>query len=345
VNQDKKVGARLYLIAMKYILFIAALVFAVSASAQNNLAHTPNGDLYQIFTHNTGDKLKLDDVVTFEVIEKTDKDSLLGSTYVAGQPAKARIQPSQNAGDLMQVFPLLTVNDSVLVKVPTDSIFKGHEDQRPAFLPKGSCVNYVLKITKVQSLNEAIAERNAAIEKMKAEEAAGAAKNKVVEDANIAKYIASHKLILKTTPSGLKYKITKPSLKPKPLPGDTLLVNYAGYTLEGKVFDSSIESVAKAAGLNQPGRTYEPLEMVVGAGGIIQGWDEGLQLLNEGAKAMFIIPSNLGYGSQSSGPDIKPYTTLVFDLELVKIKPTKHPVVAKPPLKKPLAKKKPVKKS
>jgi FKBP-type peptidyl-prolyl cis-trans isomerase len=180
---------------------------------------------------------------------------------------------------------------------------------------------------------------------MKAEEAAAAAKNKVVEDANIAKYIAANKLILKTTPSGLKYKITRPSTKPKPLAGDTLLVNYAGRTLEGKVFDSSIESVAKAAGLEQPGRTYEPYQVVVGTGGVIRGWDEGLLLLNDGAKALFVIPSNLAYGSQSSGPDIKPYSTLVFDIELVKIKPIKHPVVVKPPLKKPLAKKKPVKKS
>ena len=68
----------------------------------------------------------------------------------------------------------------------------------------------------MQSLNDAIADRNAAIAKVKTDELV-----------NANKYIADHKLILKTTPSGLKFVITKPSLKPKPLKGDTLLVNYA----------------------------------------------------------------------------------------------------------------------
>ena len=311
---------------MKYILFILALTIVVNANAQTELQHTPKGAAYQIFTHNTGDKIKPNDVITFEFIQKTDKDSVLFSTYAAGHPVQAQIQPSQNVGDLMEVFPLLTVNDSALVKVPTDSIFAGHEDQRPAFFPKGSYLNFTLKIERVQSLNDAIAERNAAIEKVKAVE---------VNDA--AKYIADHKLVLKTTPSGLKYVITKPSVKRKVLKGDTVLVNYAGRTLNDKVFDSSIATVAQAAGLNQPGRTYEPIQVIVGTGGVIPGWDEGLLLLNEGTKATFVIPSSLAYGAQGAGDDIKPYNTLVFDVEVVKLKPTKHPVT-----KKPLAKKKPV---
>jgi FKBP-type peptidyl-prolyl cis-trans isomerase FkpA len=313
---------------MKYILFILVLTTAVKANAQNDLQRTPKGALYEIFTHNTGDKLKLNDVITFQFIQKTDKDSVLFSTYAAGHPVQAQVQPSQNVGDLMEIFPLLTLKDSALVKVPTDSIFKGHEDQRPAFFPKGSFLSFILKIEKVQSLNDAIAERNAEIEKIKADE-------------NIAmnKYIADHKLILKTTPSGLKYIITKPSLKLKAQKGDTLLVNYAGHTLDGKVFDSSIEAVAKSADLQQPGRKYEPIQVIVGTGGVIPGWDEGLLLLNEGSKATFIIPSSLAYGEHGQG-DIKPFSTLVFDIELVKVKPIKHP--AKPAVKKQPYKKKPV---
>ncbi|WP_259068840.1 FKBP-type peptidyl-prolyl cis-trans isomerase [Mucilaginibacter sp. X4EP1] len=311
---------------MKYILFILALTLVVKANAQTELQHTPKGAAYQIFTHNTGDKIKLNDVITFEFIQKTDKDSVLFSTYAAGHPVQAQIQASQNVGDLMEVFPLLTVSDSALVKVPTDSIFAGHEDQRPAFFPKGSYLNFILKIEKVQSLDAAIAEKNAAVEKVKATEVTEA-----------TKYIADHKLVLKTTPSGLKYIITKPSLKRKVLKGDTVLVNYAGRTLDDKVFDSSIAAVAQASGLNQPGRTYEPIQVIVGTGGVIPGWDEGLLLLNEGTKATFVIPSALAYGAQGAGDDIKPYNTLVFDVEVVKLKPIKHPVA-----KKPLAKKKPV---
>jgi FKBP-type peptidyl-prolyl cis-trans isomerase FkpA len=315
---------------MKYILFILALTIVVKANAQTEMQHTPKGAAYQIFTPNTGDKIKLNDVITFQFIQKTDKDSVLFSTYAAGHPVQAQIQPSQNVGDLMEIFPLLALNDSALVKIPTDSIFNDHEDQRPAFLPKGSFLNFTLKIVKVQSLDEAIAERNAAAAKVKDEEVV-----------NATKYITDHKLVLKTTVSGLKYVITKPSLKRKVLKGDTVLVNYAGRDLNDKVFDSSIEAVAKTAGLNQPGRTYEPIQVIVGTGGVIPGWDEGLLLLNEGSKATFVVPSSLAYGAQGAGDDIKPYSTLVFDVEVVKLKPIKHPVAAKKHLvkKKPVAKK------
>jgi FKBP-type peptidyl-prolyl cis-trans isomerase FkpA len=316
---------------MKYILSILALTIVVNANAQTDLQHTPKGALYQVFTHSTGDKIKLNDVITFQFIQKTDKDSVLGSTYLIGHPVQAQIVPSQNVGDLMEVFPLLALKDSALVKVPTDSVFKGHEDQRPPFLPKGSNLNIIIKIERVQSLNDAIAERNAAIEKIKTDETTRA-----------NKYIADHKLILKTTATGLKYVITKLSVKLKPMKGDTVLVNYAGRGLDDKVFDSSIETVAKSAGLQQPGRAYEPLKVVIGAvgeGAVIPGWDEGLQLLGEGSKATFVVPSNLAYGAQGNG-DIKPYSTLVFDLEVVKVKPGKHPITPKPAVKKPLHKKK-----
>jgi FKBP-type peptidyl-prolyl cis-trans isomerase len=312
----------------KYIFFILVLTTVVKANAQTTLQRTTRGAQYQIFTNNTGDKIKLNDVITFQFIQKTDKDSVLFSTYTAGHPVQVQIVPSQNVGDLMEIFPLLTAKDSALVKVPTDSIFVGHEEQRPPFFPKGSYLTFILKIERVQSLNDAIAERNAAIEKIKA-----------AESTDAAKYIADHNLQLTTTASGLKYVITTPSTKRKALKGDTLMVNYIGHGLDDKVFDTSVESAAKASGTFQEGRPYEPLEVIVGAGRVIPGWDEGLLLLNEGSKATFVIPSNLAYGAQGQG-EIKPYSTLVFDVELVKIKPIKHATAAKPAAKKPVTKKK-----
>jgi FKBP-type peptidyl-prolyl cis-trans isomerase FkpA len=308
---------------MKYILFILALILAVNAKAQGDLQHTPQGASYRLFTHNTGDRIKLNDIVSFQFIQKTDKDSVLASTYTAGHPVQAQIVPSEKVGDLMAIFPLLTAKDSALVVVPTDSIFKGNEDKRPPFFPKGSNLTYILKIEKVQSLTDFIADIKAA------------------ENTGSAKYITDHKLIVKTTPSGLKYVITKPSLKRKPLKGDTVLVNYTGRTVDDKVFDSSIEADAKAAGLQQPGRTYEPIQVIVGTGGVIPGWDEGLLLLNEGSKATFIIPSGLAYGEQGQG-DIRPFSTLVFNVELVKVKPIKHAITPKPAVKKTMVKKKTV---
>jgi FKBP-type peptidyl-prolyl cis-trans isomerase FkpA len=319
---------------MKYILAILALALVGTANAQTDMMRTAQGAQYQIYTHNAGDKIKQNDVITFQFVQKTDKDSILFSTYVAGHPVQAQIQPSKNVGDLMDIFPLLMVKDSALIKVPTDSIFKGHDDQRPPFFPKGSNLTFIIKIEKVQSLNEAIAERNAAIEKVKTDETAAA-----------NKYITSHKLVLKTTVTGLKYNIIVPSLKTKVQKGDTVMVNYIGRSLDDKIFDTNVESAAKEAGMEQQGRTYEPIQVVVGAQQVIPGWDEGLQLLNQGSKAMFVVPSGLAYGAQGQG-EIKPYSTLIFDVEIVKVKPIKHAIVTKPAAKKPLAKKKaPIKKA
>lgn len=309
----------------KYLLFILVAAFAVKARAQDDFQRTVSqGTQYKLLTHNTGDRIKVGDVVTFNVIQKTDKDSILYSSYQTGKPQQAQVQTT---GDLMDIFPLMTLKDSVIIRVPTDSIFKNQETRRPPFLPKGSNLLFIMKVEKVQSLAEAMADRDKAV----AAEKEAAVKKQAEESGVIDKYVADNKLIVKTTPSGLKYKITKPSLKPKPLAGDTVFVNYVGRRLDGKVFDSSIETTAKEANLQQMGRVYEPLKFALGAQGVIPGWEEGLLLLNEGSKATFIIPSKLAYGERQSGPDLPPFSTLIFDVELVKVIRVKHAPTTKAP--------------
>jgi FKBP-type peptidyl-prolyl cis-trans isomerase FkpA len=306
----------------KYLLYILITAFAIRANAQNDFQRTAKGTLYKLLSHNTGDRIKVSDVVTFNVIQKTDKDSVLYSSYQMGKPVQMQIQAE---GDLMDVMPLLTAKDSVMIKVPTDTIFKTQEARRPPFLPKGSSLLFVLKIEKIQPLAEAMAERDKAAADAKVE----AGKLEAQEAINTDKYIADHKLVLTTTASGLKYKITKAGLKPRPLDGDTVYVNYTGHNLQGKLFDTSIEAVAKEGGLQQPGRTYEPISFPLGKKGVIAGWEEGLLLLKEGSKATFLIPSKLAYGANVAGPDIPAFSTLMFDVELVKVKRIKHaPVVA-----------------
>jgi FKBP-type peptidyl-prolyl cis-trans isomerase FkpA len=324
---------------MKHTFYLGLLLclFGVSASAQ--FKTTAKGAQYQIISNNPGAKIKLTDVVTFNAIQKTDVDSVLFSTYQQGQPIKTQIRQSNNVADLMEIFPLLSVNDSVLVKVPVDSVFKGHEAEMPPMFKKGSNIVFNIKVIQSQSMEAAMAERNAAMEKVKAE----GEKVKAAESATIGNYIAKNHILAKSTPSGLKYVVKTVGIKPKPLNGDTVYVNYTGHTLDGKVFDTSIEADAKAAGLQQPGRTYEPINFALGTGRVIQGWEEGLALLNEGSKAQFIIPSALAYGDHAMGADIKPYSTLIFDLELVKVVRVKHAAV-KPVAKTPLKKKAPLKK-
>lgn len=304
----------------KLLLSALSLCLLIAAAHAQITTITPKGAQYIIYTHNPGPKIKLDDIVTFQVIQKTDKDSVLYNTYTSGHPVQIKISPSQNVADMMDIFPLLAVKDSAMVRIPVDSVFKGHETERPPFLTAKSNIIFLIKIVKVQTLADAIAERNA-----------GQAKMQQNELATANQYIATNKLPVKATASGLRYVITQPSTGIKAQSGDTLMVNYTGRTIDGKVFDSSVQSIAQAAKLAQPGRNYEPIKVIVGQGQVIPGWDEGLLLLNQGSKAVFVIPSSLAYGPQGAGGDIAPFSTLVFDVELVKVSPISHKApVAKP---------------
>ena len=109
------------------------------------------------------------------------------------------------------------------------------------------------------------------------------------------------------TESGLRYKMIQKGNGKKAENGKTVSVHYTGQLEDGKVFDSSIPR-------------KKPIEFPLGQGNVIEGWDEGIALLQVGDKARFVIPSHLGYGSRGAGGAIPPNATLIFDVELMDVK-------------------------
>ena len=109
------------------------------------------------------------------------------------------------------------------------------------------------------------------------------------------------------TSSGLRYQIVQKGGGAPAKVGQEVSVHYQGALVDGTVFDSSY-------------KRKEPIQFQLGKGQVISGWDEGLQLLNIGDKARFVIPSDLAYGSAGAGGVIPPDAILVFDLELVDAK-------------------------
>jgi FKBP-type peptidyl-prolyl cis-trans isomerase FklB len=107
-----------------------------------------------------------------------------------------------------------------------------------------------------------------------------------------------------TTASGLQYLVLKEGTGPKPLATDKVKCDYEGRLIDGTIFESSIKS-------------GKPIEFSVG--GVIKGWTEALLLMNTGSKWRLFIPAELAYGDQQMGPDIKPGSTLIFEVELIEI--------------------------
>ncbi len=105
-------------------------------------------------------------------------------------------------------------------------------------------------------------------------------------------------------PSGMQYTVMKEGTGPKPGPNDKVTTHYHGTLISGEVFDSSVDR-------------GEPASFPVN--GVIKGWTEALQLMPVGSKWKLFIPSPLAYGERGAGGKIKPYATLVFEVELLSI--------------------------
>ncbi|MEO5721965.1 MAG: FKBP-type peptidyl-prolyl cis-trans isomerase [Chthoniobacterales bacterium] len=116
---------------------------------------------------------------------------------------------------------------------------------------------------------------------------------------------------VKTTASGLQYKVLKEGAGASPKETDTVVVHYKGTLINGTEFDSSYKR-------NEP--TSFPVNRV------IKGWTEGLQLMKPGSKFQFFIPAGLAYGERGAGQDIGPNATLIFEVELQDVKPADAPV-------------------
>ena len=127
-----------------------------------------------------------------------------------------------------------------------------------------------------------------------------------------AKYLEENKKKpgVKTTASGLQYKVIKEGTGVQPTATDMVTVNYRGTLIDGTEFDSSY-------------KRGQPATFPVN--GVIKGWTEALQLMKQGSKFQLFIPSNLAYGERAMGPDIGANSTLIFEVELQDVKPPPTP--------------------
>lgn len=313
------------------ILFAASIALAACNKEQKG----KGGLLYTIHKDAGKPKIKEGDYIKVDFVQTTDQDSILEATYDIGQSRIFPVGKKVYGGDMNDVVTLFGEGDSATFKMNIDTMIFYSKQPRPEQFKNQKYLTYTIKIQKVFSKTPKEADstfQKRANEFFTADYQANLEKRKNSESAKMKKYAEDNNLKVTTTPSGLQYVINAPGTGPKPVWGDTAIVDYTGQLtnkkISGKlnVFDTSVEKIAKENMPPNPMKQFAPTPIPL-AEGIAKGFVEALQLVAKGGKITAIMPSKLGYGEQGGGP-IPPYAPLVFDIEIKDIKKGK---VAPPP--------------
>lgn len=293
------------------LLSAGMLVASVGVMSCQKRTETTSDGIEYTFIKEGKEKPTDGEYVVYHFTAKTATDSTFLSSY--DQPTPAYLQYSDSTPGISgidEVFSNLKKGDSVVVKAAAEKVFGPN---LPPFLALGQDVTIsigVIEILKEEVFQDYFNDLFEASQKKQTD-----TDIKIIED-----YVAENNLNATKTESGLFYVIEEEGDGPEVEEGSTVGVNYTGYVLDGTVFDTSLEEVARANNKFMEGRPYEPIEFQVGMGRVIPGWDEGLQHLRKGSKAKLLIPSTLAYGNQQVSPEIKANSVLIFDLEVTDVK-------------------------
>lgn len=299
-------------------LFIMSGIIA--SCNQKKTATTSDGQEYTYIQEGT-ESPNDGDFIIYHLAVQNSNDSTFISTKDQGMPGYLQFYDSlSRVGFMDEIFLNLKKGDSIVLEAPAVKIF---EDNMPPFLQQDENIKIQIGVIDVLDEDETMAYFNDLQLKAQEDEVSKASGQLELEDKVIEEYVKDNNLQGTKTESGLYYIIEKEGSGPAIEEGDQASVHYAGYLLNGQIFDTSIKEVAEANNIYNPQRDqgggYGPFDLQVGVGQVIPGWDEGLSLLKKGDKAKFIIPSPLAYGSRGAGADIPANSILIFDVEIMDV--------------------------
>jgi FKBP-type peptidyl-prolyl cis-trans isomerase FkpA len=278
--------------------YCAFAIILLAACSGESFKKTKSGLLYKIISEGKGPKLAPGNFVKFDV-KVTQKDSVSYNSF-GKIPAFTMIDSVGRPYDISEVFPLLREGDSVVIVQSADSIAKMQMGQMPPGLKKGDKITISIRVKKVftdMASAQADFDNEIKLEKEK-------------EIKEVETYIKSKGINAIKTEQGTFVEIITPGEGPKADSGKQVSVKYTGMSFDGKKFDSNVDSSFGH---------IDPLKVVIGQRGSIQGFEDGLKQIAKGGKAKLYIPSMLGYGMQGAGGAIKPYENLIFEVEILDI--------------------------
>lgn len=277
---------------------IAIVVVGVLFGCQSEeFQVSEDGYEYKYVIKGSGELPQQGEIVVYNMKYMDEKDSVLFESS-SDQPALVQCDSNQwnNGGPLYKAFNIIKEGDSILIKIPTKTLFEeSFRAAIPPYLnPEGS-ITFCIGASNIMTQEEMQAE------------AISRGEEQLKDDIEIIEqYLAENNITAQSTESGLRYVIDVEGAGDYPQPGDNVKVHYTGTLLDGTKFDSSLDR-------------NEPLEFAIGRMQVIPGWDEGIALLKPGGKGTLFIPSPLAYGERGAGGVIAPNSVLKFDVELVEV--------------------------
>jgi FKBP-type peptidyl-prolyl cis-trans isomerase FkpA len=283
----------LYLLLMGSVI-IVLLLSQVSCRQTPQFTETDTGLKY-LFHQQHKDSLKVELYDLVEVLMNYRiGDSVLFQSGL--HPISFQVDPIAE-GDLLEGIMLMRKGDSATFIISPEKFFKSmmQYDELPDHVKGEEQLFFDIRLVEIKP--EPAMLRADRLEKRA---------RKTEEPTKIRRYLSENDIQVVPSPSGLYFIEIKKGAGKEVADGNTVKVHFKGFFLDGRIFDSSYER-------------EQPVTFTIGKGEVIPGWEEGISKMSEGGKARLILPSALAYGDQQRS-NIKPYTPLIFEIEVLEVK-------------------------
>lgn len=304
---------------MRKISYLLAIAVVALSSCTESFKKGDDGLEYKIIESGKGSKVQYGNYMELHIgqyYQTGTKDSLISDSRT-GIPAFEMLDSVRTPMPYYKILRQLRKGDSLVIRVLADSVFKKNPESMPPFIKKGHMLVTTVKMVNFFTTKEqADAARTAEIAQAEIRQKAKDAVTIKADEKTLNDYFAKNNIKAVKAPMGTYVEIVQSGTGSNIDTNVVVKTNYTGKLLNGsKAFDSNTDS---SFGHVEPFLVNMTRDQSLG-NPVITGWNDGLTLLNKGAKAKFYVPSALGYGSRGMGQDIPGNSILVFDIEVVDI--------------------------
>ncbi len=284
---------------VRQVLYILLVILLTNCDNKPKFKTTGSGLKYRYIERSKDNTVsKIGDVLTVQWQIADNKDSVLYDTKNIPVAIKMELKPSSHkGGSIEDGFAIMHPGDSVIFVLPADSFYTHtRKTHIPQGVEPGSNLTFYVRLVKIQQKKD-----------VEDEWKANEKRRKKREFDRLEAFVKTNNIAIKPENNGLYFIENKAGTGNKAMYGDLVFIHYTGSFINGDVFDSSIER-------------DELFEFRLGSKDVIPGLEEGITRMSEGGKAQLIIPSSLAYGQHGYGEIIPPFTTIIFDVELVEVR-------------------------